>query len=695
MSADTATADRTPPHPIPGPLAWTQHPQLSELGDSGTALLQDPDQGAHRFRLVLMSVIVPVNLVSAGPEGARLSGCFHPGRYRGIAEVQQIRIAEDGAALPIPGLVAGYRSPQRWFPHRLWRATGSLPDTAPTVDPGGRVYPDPGVNLRVPEPDPAEAGEDPVAAEASRGRWAQIKDCRCQLRGRNRIADLRHGGRIHLRAVEVLRFTGRHRDDSMDFLVAQLALETPHAADLVDFRRSLRTGEPTDALRQPSECKHPHSRQLFSIDRDDPEGPRRRISASALVEFHLKAALLEGTHLGPDKRPDHRGIAELLLDRAEGQDLNLPEYLLLAGTEDAPHTSVTFAIEAGHTQVRDAVREDNDAWDRRRLFTVAAVLPVPGRGLPACPMGEATGATYADPAWTTARQWGLLLATGADRASTLPPDTAAGADAGALDLREGWADYVTGWGAVTLRTEDDPLRDGTPLRLAQTRDVDLAILAMRQLSAVELLAERGDRLASTTEGDIGAAYRDLTELQRTVLDFRKNLWFGHVPRRPTATAMLRTMQDRLGIPAQLAELTEDLTLRQEILAGLAAQRKAEEHQEQERRRERERSDREDRRAAEAARDRADRERQDAHRNRVQLGLAVLSLLVTVPSFTGALLEPSPANLGAAIAITAVLALLLVTLNRRGKLTCFFNRLLGIPEPAAGSAGPGERNRPAG
>lgn len=664
---------------VPDCLKWTQQRQESALGEAEAALLADPARCGDRFRLVLMSVIIPVNLCSPGAEAA-LGNRFHPGRYRGIAAVRQ----------PDGGELAGvYRPPEQWFPRRLWRATGSLPDAGATCSADGTVFPDPGINL------------DSTLLERERrggnGHWGEAEDCQASLRGTLRIADLAHRGHIDLRSVEVLRFTGQHRTDSMDFLVAQLALEAPHAQDLVAFRQSLRTGAPTAALRPPTGAVKPYARMAFDAG---PGVAPRTLSASELLEYHVKVILLEHRHYdAATRKPDHAAIAAELLDAADPRGLNLPQELDLAPEGEAGRTSVTFAIRAGHTRVRSEARQENDASDRRRLYTTVAALPVPGRELPACPIAEATALSYADPAWTRARQWGLLLSTGADTSSALPPDTAEGAGRDSLELREGWADYVTGWGMTTIRTEPDSSRYGEPLRLAQTRDVDLAVLAMRQLYGLEYLAEAADALDATPAGgaaaadprrgaggnppdraagkEIARAYAGLTRLNGMMLDYRKNLWFGHVPRRPMASAMLQAMQDRLDVPAQLAELTEDLTLRHEILSGLAGQQKAE--------------------AAQRKRDREERKR-----TRMERGLAVASLLVAVPSFTGAALEPSAMNFAWTAGITLALALVVVILGRHGKLTCFFNRLLGISEAdpapgaaAAAGAGPGDRNRPAG
>ncbi|MBP2331865.1 hypothetical protein [Corynebacterium freneyi] len=529
-------------------------------------------------------------------------------------------------------------------------------------------------------------------------------------------------GFVSLRAVETLRFTGDDRHHSDDFVVMHIAIENPSPTDVIQFAQSLRTGEVMDSLqpspdivRKSGKINHTKAFTVFDLgEKETHKGNFRKISALQLLEYHAKLAVIgenPPSQIGKDPETDNEEIANNSPTvGASATPANKPWYRALNDgtfeideTVTSPNGNVKFhfSLDAGYTTVAEENRSANDAWDRRRIFTLSCAIPYPDVGLPSCPMSELAGFEYCSEEWTPERQWSYVLASGCRPTSALPPDDADGAKAHAVAAPAGWTDSATEFGFATVRTAGCFSLHPDPFRLCQTRYVELAILAIRQLYALEFLSEEeaqipgfasaadgthinpyGDSWSipasnhslNKTEESIAAINHELARVQQEHLDFRRELWFSHIPRRPAATRFLNAVQEQLGVPQQLEELSEGLSLRYEILTSLAR-----EHEERERvaRQEQKEEDRlleasrESKKREQIAEQRRRREEaEERSRRQLDLSLALVSILIAIPSFSAITAGPSLATLSGTVGITLVIAVLIVWASRKGWLTKF-------------------------
>lgn len=667
------------------------YPDSSDpFGKSLNYFPRSPEDRKRHFRSVLMTVILPTKARGTDKDNPAptIGGYFERGRYRGISRIRFPLVDDAGIGIRGDGRVrmhAPHESPRRYFPRRLWLATGGL-EEAPKPDsfPADVTDYDPAVAFTADDASgdgPAEGPLTPTVDETL--QWNSAMDAHCAYFRDNRIAYLSEApefgpaksgdanGFVTLRAVETLRFTGCDRHHSDDFIVLHLALENPTADQVVNFVRSLRTGEKNGDLR-PTPRYNSRANIAFCPEGATSTGsPWLELSVPELLEFHAKLAVLGKAGSSEKEEPDD-GKEE---DGEEGPDGNQVFYRLedgrLVTDREVPSPSgdiiFDFRIDRGHLEQRKDARKENDAFDRRRIFTLSCAIPYPDTGLPPHPMDGITGHEYTDPSWTRARQWGQVLAGNASRKSRFPEDSAAGAAENTIPASTGWLDCMTEFGFATIRTTGDLDIYPDPFRLCQTRYVEMAILALRQLYALEYLTEEENKIPGISGVNISTANNKLKALQEQHLNFRRELWFCHVPRRPSATHFLTGMQNQLGIDRQLADLAEDLALRFEILNSWA--REVEEKE-----RERKSTERNERRAAEqrAFEDeqlaREQRQQADAQkRELLNLGLAIVSVVIAIPSFSAVAADPSWTNFGVTLVVTLGIGAVLIWLSRIGWL----------------------------
>lgn len=704
---------------------------------------------AKRFRIVLLSVVIPVRAPYAEGCGddPEIGGYFKRGRYRGISSVAFPVLDENGDAHANDRdyLTAPHESPKEWMSHRLWVATGGMNDT-PGIVIGDNEYPDPAVAF-------VEHGHSSGETEL----WNKAMDSHCALFKDNRIAhfpptedpgfeyssskDSYPTGFVSLRAVETLRFTGGHTEHSSDFVIMHLALENPTAEQVVEFTQSLRTGEPMDDLGPDPEIKREgrikKTRAFHVFDKGDEareHGEFRKVSALELLEIHAKLAVLRlkpNEEVGAD---DDDGEANG--GTANGRPKYRPPQFFrdvdghLDIDERVRHEDndieFEFRLDAGYSVTH---RKDPDTKamveERRRIFTLSCAIPWPDAGLPESPLSTIAGHEFTAPEWTPARQWGYLLSCGPTSASFFPADNAQGALSGAMEAPAGWVDYATNVGFASIRTSPSFTLHPNPMRLCQTRYVELAILAIRQLSALEHLSEEEGRIANVGADGTSTVHRELADVQQHYLDFRRELWFRQIPRRPAATEFLTSVQDRLGVVAQLEELSDDLSLRFSILTSLAREQEEQERRRQEEaRRDQEEARRQQEKAEErrleaerkatarrekfeeeqrqraaeeaAARDAAEKEeaaarkkeaddataaREAAERRKKELlefAFAIVSILIAIPSFSAVIADPSSTLFGWTMLVTIVLGVLVWVAAKYGKLSKVVD--LALPKP---------------
>lgn len=603
---------------------------------------ETPELRKKHFRAVLMSVILPVRSCCPDNEPAQ-TNAFDTGRYRGIRTVWMP--AGSGATLEsIPALVAHPDEAKDWLSRRIWKATGSIDRAAkPAGFPDDRPF-DPPVNLHR-----LRASGSGTSSPEVR-KWNKSMDNLCYFKRNQKIGEL-GDGIIYLRAVDVLRFTGTESNFSDDFIVMHLSLENPETASLIDFRQSLRTGSPCNSLKPPGR-RDGRGFTPFNIEPNaEHDAGVRTLSVGELLEFHAKAALTDCFE--KDETQEETEWHSPLLADADEQRLNMPR------TVTSGNTSFTFSVDGGYTDTHDpdaavvssASKRDitNPTFDRRRIYTLTAAIPYADTGTPAGPLHHTAKSEFDDDAWTPERQWGHLLSTGATARSPHPCNTADGALTHAFDVATGWSEYATEWGYATIRTATDPSTNPDPFRLVQTRYVDLAVLALRQSYALEYLAEEADELPSSSGGDVAETHERLKEFQLVFLDFRLELWFSHIPRRPEATKILNAMQDRLGVTSQFEELQEDMNLRHDILANAA--------------REQEQRDRDARHDEEVRQSKKVNEQREL----LSVTLAVIALLVAVPAFTAVTVGPSIWALLATVLITVAIGIPIAFGIRNGSI----------------------------
>lgn len=582
-----------------------------------------------------------------------VGGYFDRGRYRGLSSIDFHKDLPNAGGESDSGpksLAANHEPPKRWLSRRLWVATGSMIE-APIADQSTNsgAPSDPAVAL-------TDSGHTAVTQpDGFNARWNTEMDAHCAYFGENRIAYLKNGF-VTLRAVETLRFTGCDRHHSVDFIVLHLTIENPTATEIANFTRSLRTGEPIADLQRTPVHTSRANWAFCPEGAKSKDGPWRTLSVPELLEFHAKLSVLGMSRREGDSNttPDRGRILEPSerFFRVEGDRLVMNSKVKHRNGD----IEFDFTLDGGYTTIPEDARTGNDTFDRRRIFTLSCAIPYPDAGPPPCPFSKMAGHEFTDSAWTTARQWAHLLAAGPSLGSRLPADSAAGASKGAIPSSQGWLDCATEFGFATVRTSPNLSLHPDPYRLCQTRYVELALLAIRQLYAVELMSEKEGNLPGATTENLALANEKLAELQQEHLDFRRELWFSHIPRRAAATQLLTGIQKQLGVDKQLEDLENDLNLRFEILTSFT---RAEEDRAREQRRESEHQA-----ESEAA----------EKRERLEFGLALVSILIAIPSFSAIAMNPSWTSFWWTIVLTLALAVILVVSSRKGWLTDLSEKL---------------------
>lgn len=649
------------PSSIPRSELHYYHPDCSApWGKTLKGFPASPDDRGERFRTVLASVILPISAVKVDPKSGDqwgtdaepiVGGYFKRGRYRGLSSIDFPMIGDNGSGIPGTDrdrFRAPHEPPEQWLSRRLWVATGGMKEAPVPEDFQASRWE---VDF-----DPAVARSDSGRIASSqpteyRARWNHEMDSHCAYFGANKIAYLRDGN-ICLRAVEILRFTGCDRHHSDDFMVMHLTIENPTADEITNFTRSLRTGEQIEDLR-PTPRWYSRANWAFA-----PEGAEegfsnwRTLSVPELLEFHAKLAVKGMIRPEEGENKESRPKPAEIFFRVEDGRLTMDRQV----KHEKGNIEVDFTLDGGYTTVRECARTGNATFDRRRIFTLSCAIPYPDCGLPAAPLSEMADLDYKNEDWTCERQWAHILAAGPSQDSLFPADTSEGAAEGVIPSPAGWLDCVTEFGYATVRTSGSLTLHPDPFRLCQTRYVELALLAIRQLYAVELMSEKEGNLPGTTSENIVRTNEKLAELQQEHLDFRRELWFSHIPRRMAATRLLTGIQQQLGVDKQLGDLADDLNLRFEILTSFA---RAEEE-----------------RAREAQRDSERLAETEAaeKRERLEFGLALVSILIAIPSFSAITTGPSWTTLGLTLAATLVFAIILIIASRTGALTWLSDRL---------------------
>lgn len=241
------------------------------------------------------------------------------------------------------------------------------------------------------------------------------------------------------------------------------------------------------------------------------------------------------------------------------------------------------------------------------------------------------------------KQWAWQLATGADRYWESQPDIELKSENLNFSVNKYWTVLAAESGIAHVKSSylDDP--DTQFWNLSSTRRVDLAILAMRSYSVLNVLIKRlaevehfglSTNLEALTDKDSSSAVVDqeykkiqknmerFSEIQESLVYFRSRLWFNAVPKRPRDTEAMLWIRQATGVEAMYSDFLDEMKLRQEIYTVNYQRREVE----QKRFAEEERLKAEEKEESE----RSDRE--DEH-NRINLLIALGALILTIPAFT--------------------------------------------------------------
>lgn len=379
--------------------------------------------------------------------------------------------------------------------------------------------------------------------------------------------DLKDGGRIQLRAAELLQYREAEAIPDRRIVHRVLVLHV-----VVEHCSSASLQSISQGLRRP--------RAYVDVNRPDGMKPLTPSYPNSLHPLEHFFALVQNDLV--DHAVNHQSLRTLKMSRGG--------YLELTRSESPGRVEGGTSAEAVPRRTKLATPE-------------RSCLAIPGSDVPPPPFDLHFDDERCE--WSDAEKWGWVLAGGLDEfAEVLPAGADSTGEAGTIGDFHSWTVWVEEGGTAFVRHDTrgtvKKLHKGIDkayrtvgetvfLVLAQTRMVDLLVLNMRAYSALQRFAEDLAEIDSTVSAEVdpgpsGAEHgkddesrweraqadrlqKQMDRLERIEADFvlfRDRLWFNSIPRRRVDTQIFLKLRDLMGVDRAYDDFTDELELRHQV-----------------------------------------------------------------------------------------------------------------------------------